>query len=223
MKTYAFYLISITLVLCFSHFAKAQNNDAVSFEVLSAHSTVGIEETFELRFTVKNAQFNNFPTPYLQDFTILQGPMTQSSVQIINGHQTSSYTYTYYVRAKDLGIFEIPAIEAETSAGLLVSNPITLTVVEEVDRPNAPSSPFGSRSNPFGSDDMQSPFGGDPFNDDFFKQFDNDNFFNLQMPEMPNIDEMMKQYEQMFDLDLDQMMPPNMQPKKEKKEKTYKL
>ena len=223
MKIYAFCLISITWILCFSHSAKAQNNSAVSFEVISAYSTVGLEETFELKFTINNAQFDNFQAPYLQDFTILQGPMTQSSLQIINGLQTSSYTYSYFVKAKDLGIFEIPAIEAETTAGLLISNPITINVVEHVDRPNAPSSPYGFHSNPFGNDNMQSPFGKDPFNDDFFKQFDQDNFFNFQMPDMPNIEDMMKQYEHMFDLDLDQMIPPHIQPKKEKKEKTYKL
>lgn len=213
--------ISLFSLFCCVLNTKAQQSTDVSFQVVSSRATVGIKETFELKFVINNARFVDFETPYLHDFTVMQGPRTQSSIQITNGRQTSSYTYSYWVRPNNLGIFEIPSMEVETSAGTLISLPLSIRVVEKVNRPNMPP----SLSSPFDEENTPDLFKEkDPFDDDFFEDSRADDFFNSRRLHTPKqLDELLKRYKEFFNFDFDQMTPPKSKGKKEKKEKTYKL
>ena len=67
----------------------------VEFTV-SAPKVVSAGEQFRLRYEV-NTRPSDFSPPQLENFIILAGPSTSSnsSVQIVNGKMTQSYSYTY--------------------------------------------------------------------------------------------------------------------------------
>ena len=67
---------------------------------------VGLNEQFSLTYTV-NDSGDRFQAPVYSDFTVLSGPSTSSSTTIINGKVSKENSYTYYLRAKKVGLFTI--------------------------------------------------------------------------------------------------------------------
>ncbi|MFL2564014.1 MAG: BatD family protein [Flavobacteriales bacterium] len=67
---------------------------------------VGLNEQFSLTYTV-NDSGDRFQAPVFSDFTVLSGPSTSSSTTIINGKVSKENSYTYYLRAKKVGLFTI--------------------------------------------------------------------------------------------------------------------
>jgi hypothetical protein len=77
-----------------------------SFTASVNKNKVGVNEQFSLTFTV-NGNGDRFAAPNLSNFSILAGPSTSSSTTIINGKMSQENSYTYYLRAKKVGIFTI--------------------------------------------------------------------------------------------------------------------
>lgn len=96
----------------------------------STPSNVAVGQQFNLTYSCnKKANIN---LPYLANFDIIGGPQvsSSSSIQIINGQMTSSsnYSYTYVLRAKKEGSFEIPAAVAVINGKNIHSNKLNITV-----------------------------------------------------------------------------------------------
>ncbi|MCP4443700.1 MAG: protein BatD [Aureispira sp.] len=201
----------------------AQNKE-MAFKVEVRYDTVGLHEPFEVKFKLENASLLHFQAPTFDGFKVVAGPMTSSNFSMINGVTTQSITYTYHLQAVDLGIYEIAAAVAETPEGELTSAPIALVVTENVERslPDMQNDPFSVFKDQFG----QNPF--------------SNGFLDMQMPEMPSMDEMMKQFDQLFDMEMPDLNfgdteatpkehGPNQSPrkynlpKKKEKQKTYKI
>lgn len=204
MKNQVF-LILFGLLTGFSSFA--QSDKVSSFHVNATYDTVGIEEQFEIKFTLKNTKaVAPFEAPNLEGFQILAGPMTSQSMSIINGDMTQSMSYIFIVKPLDYGIFNIPSASIETEAGLLVSEDKAIVVVESIERPKI-NSPFHNA-----------------FQDPFFK----DPFFNQRIDPKKEMDDMMKNFDHMFQIqppNLNYEYGPNTTPRKKpkKKEKVYKI
>jgi len=186
----------------------AQIDQEVSFSVTVSYDTVGLEERFEVKYTVKNTKvLGNFTPPTFDGFQLVGGPMTSQQMNYVNGQMSQSLSYTYILKPTDLGAYNIMGVSVETEKGMLVTDDIAVVVVDEVDRPVPPTTadPF-HRTNPF----RQNPFGQDPFDDPFFNQS-----FDMQK----KMDEMRKQMEEMY-----KGQPPvNQSPKKKKKKKKGKV
>lgn len=203
------FLILLGLLMGFSSFAQQEKVSTFFTEV--TYDTVAIEEQFEVKFTLKNAKaIANFEAPGLEGFQILAGPMTSQSMSIINGDMTQSMSYTYIVKPTDLGIFNIPATSIETETGILVSEDVAIVVVEQMERPK--------RNVPFNNAFR------DPFNNSFF----NDPFFNQGQNPRQGMDNMMKNFKDMLELQPPTYYyehNPNKTPgkKSKKKEKIYKI
>ena len=88
-----------------------------SFTASVNKNKVGVNEQFSLTFTV-NDSGDKFQAPVLSDFTVLSGPSTSSSTTIINGKVSKENSYTYYLRAKKVGLFTIGSASIE----LMVNN-----------------------------------------------------------------------------------------------------
>lgn len=198
----------------------AQNKE-VSFKVEVRYDTVGLNEPFEVKFRLENASLLHFQAPSFEGFQVVAGPMTSSNFSMINGVTTQSLTYTYHLQALNLGVYEIGEAVAETAEGKLNSVPIALVVTESVERafPDVQNDPFSAFRDQF---QQQSPF--------------SNGFFDMQMPQMPNMQDMMKQFDQLFDMrmpELDLGTPSERQPnqapykyptpKKKEQPKTYKI
>ena len=79
-----------------------------SFTATVNKNKIGVNEQFSLTFTI-NANGDRFVPPNLSNFSILAGPNTSSSTTIINGKMSKENSYTYYLRAKKIGIYTIGA------------------------------------------------------------------------------------------------------------------
>ena len=99
---------------------------------MSAPNAVSVGDQFRLTFLI-NARGENLKLPDLSSFDVLMGPSTSqsTSVQIINGRTTQSQTfsYTYILRAKEQGTFQIRPGSIEVEGKVIQSNPLTVQVV----------------------------------------------------------------------------------------------
>ncbi|MEI7802235.1 MAG: BatD family protein, partial [Bacteroidota bacterium] len=86
-----------------SHIANAQAKFSAS-----APKSVAENQNFNLTFSVQNGKGSGLSLPSLNDFQLLGGPSTSTSVQIINGDMSQSESYTYVLRPKKQGTFKIP-------------------------------------------------------------------------------------------------------------------
>src|ERR1700729_1339020 len=68
-----------------------------------------VNQNFQLNLSVENANGSNprLPANITNDFQILNGPNTSTSVSIANGAMTQSVTYSYILHPKQEGTFKI--------------------------------------------------------------------------------------------------------------------
>lgn len=108
---------------------------------MSAPNAVSVGDQFRLTFSV-NARGENLKLPDLSSFDVLMGPSTSqsTSVQIINGRTTQSQTfsYTFILRAKVQGTFNIRPGSIEVEGKVIQSNPLTIQVVTGRPQQQAP-------------------------------------------------------------------------------------
>ena len=99
---------------------------------MSAPNAVSVGDQFRLTFTV-NQRGENLQLPDLSMFDVLMGPSTSqsTSIQMINGKTTQSQTfsYTYILRAKEQGTYNIRPGSITVDGKVIQSNPLTIQVV----------------------------------------------------------------------------------------------
>lgn len=128
----------------------------------SAPKSVGVNQTFQLSYTLENANGSGMKPPAFPDFQLLGGPSTSTSMQWVNGVTTQSITYSYILKPKSEGTFTIGKGSITVSGVTMESNELTITVTQAVQqqaqrqRNYDPYDPFGM---------MQD----DPFEDPFFQ------------------------------------------------------
>lgn len=93
-----------------------------------APSEVTVNGTFEVNFTLDNAEPKDVKFPDFTDFEILQGPSTSRSVSIINGSKSSSFGYGFTLLAEKEGKFTIPPATAKINGKIVSTNAITIQV-----------------------------------------------------------------------------------------------
>lgn len=110
-----------------------------------APNVVQVGEQFRLTYEI-GADPSSFEGPALDDFYVVGGPgkSTSTSIRIINGKRSSSYTvtYTYYIQARKEGKFTIPPAKATVKGKEVSSNSIDMEVVKG----NAPSTQQSGKS-----------------------------------------------------------------------------
>ena len=95
---------------------------------------VGVNDYFELKYTVENADVEDIELPRTNDFVQLSGPNTSTSASVIfsNGKrtQTKTATYTYILEPKREGTFTLPAAVLKINGKKVSSRTATVKVVE---------------------------------------------------------------------------------------------
>lgn len=109
-----------------------------SFTASVNKNKVGVNEQFSLTFTV-NDSGDRFEAPIFPDFTVLSGPSTSSSTTIINGKVSKENSYTYYLRAKKVGLFTIGSASIRVNGKQYRSSTTSIQVLK--------SSPKNSTNN----------------------------------------------------------------------------
>lgn len=98
----------------------------------SAPSAVVLNSPFQLVYTL-NAAGKDLRVPEINNFDLLAGPFQShsSSIQIINGRQSSSESnsYTYTLQAQKIGTFTIPSASIIVGGQKYTSNGVSIKVL----------------------------------------------------------------------------------------------
>jgi hypothetical protein len=111
---------------------------AQEFTASVDETTVADNERFQVSFTFSGKSINNlskFTPPAFENFMILSGPNQSTSIQIINGAQSASLTYSYVVQPKGIGAFNIGSASIVQENNTYKTEPIKITVVKGADKP----------------------------------------------------------------------------------------
>jgi len=123
-------LLFLSLLLLGAWVVRA--DESVRFTA-SAPATVIMDRPFQLVYTVNSASGRDLRVPEITTFDILAGPFTStsSSIQIINGRQTSSETnsYTFTLQAKKTGTFTISSASIIVGGQKYNSNGVSIKVL----------------------------------------------------------------------------------------------
>lgn len=123
----------ICIMLGFVLTAMAQG---YTFTASANKTTVSVNETFQVTYTITNADARNFKAPSFGSFNKLGGPNQSTSMQIINGNTTRSVSYSYYLQPQGEGTYTIGAASIEVGGKQVNSNSLTIKVVKG-NAPNA--------------------------------------------------------------------------------------
>ncbi len=122
MKKWLFGYIIILLPL----FASTQ----VSFEAYTNARQIALNSYFEVTFTLRNAEGDNFTPPSFDNFTVLAGPSRAMSTTIINGAVSKELSFSYTLRPKRMGKFNIGSASMKVNGKTLRTQPLTIEVAE---------------------------------------------------------------------------------------------
>jgi len=111
-----------------------------SFTASVSKNKIGLNEQFSLTFTV-NQSGDRFAAPDLSNFSVLAGPSTSSSTTIINGKVSRENSYTYYLRAKKLGIYPIGSASITVNGKQYRSEIISIQVLKSTPNTTSNHSP----------------------------------------------------------------------------------
>jgi len=119
-----------TIFFLLSSFQASYSQQFVaSVEEINAYDN----EPFQVSFTFSGPNINNlsnFSPPSFENFMILSGPNQSTSIQIINGSQSASITYSYVLQAKSVGNFTIGSASINQSGKTYKSNSLIIPVLK---------------------------------------------------------------------------------------------
>lgn len=121
-----FKIVAIGWLCCLALMAFGQNG---SFVASANKTTVSVNETFQITFTLTNADGRNFKPPALDNFNKLGGPSRATSMQITNGQASTSVAYSFYLQPQQEGTFTIGGATIEVGNKTLTSNALTIKVL----------------------------------------------------------------------------------------------
>ena len=126
---------------------------------MSAPNAVENGKQFRLSFTLNERGENLQLPPGISDnFQILMGPSTgqSTSIRSINGRTTTevNYSYTYILRSKQEGTFELRPASVEVDGKIIESNSLTIRVVKAQSQPAQPQGGGQSQQESAGSVDL---------------------------------------------------------------------
>lgn len=101
------------------------------FTAILSKSTVALDSKFKVEFKLENAQGAQFKAPEFEDFDVISGPSTSSSMTIINGEMTQSIAYVYYLRPKEVGTFTLDAASIKVKGEEFKTKEVKVKVVEK--------------------------------------------------------------------------------------------
>lgn len=141
-------MIHKLLIFCFLISATVSVQAVQTRFTMSAPNAVEMGKQFRLSFTLNEKGSNlKLPPGIENNFDILMGPSTSQSTSIstINGQTTqeTTYGYTYILRPKQEGTFELRPASIEVGGKIFESNSIKIQVVKAQSQPAQPQAGAG--------------------------------------------------------------------------------
>ena len=147
-------------MLALLSFDMQAQESAPKFMVEISMDSILLGNYFEVKYTLENGSVDNFVAPDFENFNVVGGPNTSSSMSFMNGAMSQSISYTYYLEPKDIGNFYIQPASVETSGAVLETAPMEVLVVPNPDGITQTPKQRAMPQNPFFNDfwDMQPDF-----------------------------------------------------------------
>jgi len=111
---------------------------AQEFNVSVNETTVADNERFQVSFVFSGKSINNlknFKAPSFSNFLVLSGPNQSTSIQIINGAQTASLTYSYILQPERVGTFSISKASIQQDGQTFETKPLQMEIVKGSAKP----------------------------------------------------------------------------------------
>ncbi len=125
-------LVSLFLLSTFSMQAQ------VSFDAKVSKKRLGLNERLRVDF-VMNENGDNFNPPPFTGFQVVSGPQQAVSRSWVNGVQSFSKTYTYFLTPKLKGKITLDQAQITINGEVYKTSPISIEVTEAVEKPNDPN------------------------------------------------------------------------------------
>ena len=122
-------------LLAFALLARAQDPDAVTFEMKVSKSKLGINERLRVDFSM-NRDGDDFVAPDFEGFQVLMGPSQAISSSFINGVRGFSKTYSYTLAPSARGTFIIKQASIVIEGKTYKTSPKQIEVTAAVDKPS---------------------------------------------------------------------------------------
>ena len=136
LKFLKLYFFSFFVILTFN--LQAQ----VSFDAKVSKKRLGLNERLRIDFEM-NENGDNFNPPLFKNFRIISGPQQAVSRSWVNGVQSFSKTYTYFLTPRSKGNFTIGQAEVTINGEIYKTSPIEIEVTNAVKKPNDPNNVEG--------------------------------------------------------------------------------
>ena len=136
LKFLKLYFFSFFVILAFN--LQAQ----VSFDAKVSKKRLGLNERLRIDFEM-NENGDNFNPPPFKNFQIISGPQQAVSRSWVNGVQSFSKTYTYFLTPRSKGNFTIGQAEVTINGEIYKTSPIEIEVTNAVKKPNDPNNVEG--------------------------------------------------------------------------------
>lgn len=108
----------------------------------ASKTSVTVGEPFQVTFSL-NGSGTDMKIAHMNDFEIFQGPYNSSSMSVVNGVVTQSYSLTYVIGAKKEGKFLLGPASITVNGNTIQSNTLTIEVGKSSGNANS-----GRQSNP---------------------------------------------------------------------------
>ena len=110
----------------------------VSFEAKVSKKRLGLNERLRIDFEM-NENGDNFNPPNFINFHVVSGPQQSVSRSWVNGVQSFSKTYTYFLTPKKKGKIVLGQAEVNINGEVYKTSPIEIEIISAVDKPNDPN------------------------------------------------------------------------------------
>ena len=110
----------------------------VSFEAKVSKKRLGLNERLRIDFDM-NENGDNFNPPNFINFHVVSGPQQSVSRSWVNGVQSFSKTYTYFLTPKKKGKIVLGQAEVNINGEVYKTSPIEIEIISAVEKPNDPN------------------------------------------------------------------------------------
>ena len=110
----------------------------VSFEAKVSKKRLGLNERLRIDFEM-NENGDNFNPPNFINFHVVSGPQQSVSRSWVNGVQSFSKTYTYFLTPKKKGKIVLGQAEVNINGEVYKTSPIEIEIISAVEKPNDPN------------------------------------------------------------------------------------
>ena len=130
--------ISVRYLLCFLLGFNFLMEAQVTFEAKVSKKRLGLNERLRVDFEM-NENGDNFNPPSFSNFLVVSGPQQAVSRSWVNGVQSFSKTYTYFLTPKIKGKVTIGQAVVTIGGEIYKTTPVEIEVTNSVKKPNDPN------------------------------------------------------------------------------------